>query len=106
MLGDVKTEIHTYEPQLLIYELEENMKNLKGSQAFNMPNNFYNNINQVVNNNRFNNIGFMPVNNWQQIIMQRQNIFGPMQMMQNIAINYSKFKNYYSIINIKGLIKK
>ena len=87
MLGDVKTEIHTYEPQLLIYELEENMKNLKGSQSFNMPNNFYNNINQVVNNNRFNNIGFMPVNNWQQMFMQRQNNFGPMQMMQNIAIN-------------------
>ena len=83
MLGDVTTEIHTYEPQLLIYELEENMKNI-----FNMPNNFCNNINQVINNNRFNNIGFMPVNIWQQMLMQRQNIImGQMQMMQNIAIN-------------------
>ena len=86
MLGDVQKEIHTFEPQLLIYELEEN--NIQNTQQFNMPNNFCNNINQVIMNNKFTNIGFMPVNNWQQMIMQQQsNPFGLMQMNQNILIN-------------------
>ena len=34
-------------------------------------------------NNRFNNIGFIPAQNWQQMIMQQhQNLMGQMQMNQ------------------------
>ena len=88
MLGDVQKEIHTFEPQLLIYELEEN--NIQNSQSFNKPNNFCNNINQAIMNNQFNNIGFMPIQNWQQMMMQQHNNpMGQMQMNQNILINQS-----------------
>ena len=88
MLGDVKTEILRFEPQLLFYELEENnMFNSQNSQSLNLPNNFIRNVNQAMNNNQFNNIGFMPANNWLQIIRQQMHSYGPMQFMQNFAIN-------------------
>ena len=88
MLGDVKREIHSFEPQLLFYELEENnMFNNQNSQSLNLPNNFVRNVNQAMNNNQFNNIGFMPANNWLQIIRQQMHSYGPMQFMQNFAIN-------------------
>jgi hypothetical protein len=86
MLGEVQKEIHSFEPQLLIYELKEN--NILNTQSFNTPNNFCNNINQVIMNNRFNNIGFIPAQNWQQMIMQQhQNLMGQMQMNQNLFFN-------------------
>ena len=88
MLGDVKREIQSFEPQLLFYELEENnMFNNQNSQSLNLPNNFVRNVNQAMNNNQFNNIGFMPANNWLQIIRQQMHSYGPMQFMQNFAIN-------------------
>ena len=95
MLGDVKAEIHRFEPQLLFYELEENnMPNVHNSQSLNLPNYFLKNVNNVMNNNQFSNIGFMPANNWLQVIRQQANSFGPMQFMQNFAVN-QKFNQFF-----------
>ena len=93
--GDVKAEIHRFEPQLLFYELEENnMPNVHNSQSLNLPNYFLKNVNNVMNNNQFSNIGFMPANNWLQVIRQQANSFGPMQFMQNFAVN-QKFNQFF-----------
>jgi hypothetical protein len=63
MLNDVNKEIHQYEPQLLIYELEEcpqKQKNMGMNQNNNnlnqnmFVNPFNDNINQMMNKNQFN----------------------------------------------------
>ena len=60
-LNNFYNDIHTYEPQILIYELEENQ-------------NFQNNNNQNFGmmNNGFNNNFFMPLNQMQFNQMQMQ----------------------------------
>lgn len=90
MLGNVQLEMHTHEPQLLFYELEERQMHNNG---YIIPTYFVNNINNMIVNNRFNNINFMPMNIWQQNIakqnlLRQYQLIGQMNMMmQNMRIN-------------------
>jgi hypothetical protein len=77
MLNDVNKEIHQYEPQLLIYELEESSQkqknigmnqNISNQNIFVNPFNEY--INQMMNNNQFN-IFFTPQVQYQQFLAQK-----------------------------------
>ena len=89
MLNDVNKEIHQYEPQLLIYELEEfpqKQKNMGMNQNNNnlnqsmFVNPFNDNINQMMNNNQFN-FFFTPKVQYQQFLAQ------------NLQQNYDISKN-------------
>ena len=101
ILSDVKTEIHEYEPQLLIYELNDNQNNIQNNiQNNNQINNqnikntifinpFNNNINQMMANNQYNN-NFIPFQQYQQMLMQMKmqqyHQLQMSQMLQNINL--------------------
>lgn len=85
MLNDVNKEIHEYEPQLLIYELEESPQKNIGMNQNNSNQNFFvnpfnDNINQMMNNNHFN-FFFTPQVQYQQFLAQ------------NLQQNYDISKN-------------
>lgn len=74
-----ESEIHQYEPQLLIYELEDfksfqvnfqNTINNSNNQLFLNPFNYC--INQMMNNNSFNNISFINPYQYQQMMIKQQ----------------------------------
>ena len=112
-------EIYDYEPQLLIYELEDfkqyqintnmnraNTVGNSGNMMFVNPFNY--NINQMMLNNNFNNIVFTPAFQYQQMLIQKQqemfNAFQLFTMAQsannNNANNFNN--NFNNNLNNNG----
>ena len=88
MLGDVNKQIHEYETQCLIYELEEinnsqYILNQNNNQIFENPFNY--NINGMIMNNRFNNINFIPYQQYREMLnhQQQQQLWETNQMIHN-----------------------
>ena len=104
MLNDVNKEIHEFEPQLLIYELEEGpqkLKNMGMNQNNSNPNFFVNpfndNINQMMNNNQFNFI-FTPYTQYQQFL--GQNLQQNYDISKNLQLlQFSNTLNSFQTIN-------
>jgi hypothetical protein len=99
-----ESEIHQYEPQILIYELE-NCKNYRinannNSMTNNNNNIFVNpfnyNINQMMMNNHYNNIVFTPAFQYQQMLIQQQQQRQQQQMIETM-------KYYQMIQNMKAM---
>ena len=82
MLGNVFAEIHDFEPQILIYELE----NLNNNNQFYL-NPFNNNINQMMMNNKFN-INFTPMQQFQNLLRQQQ-------MKQQLLFQQNMYRNFW-----------
>ena len=101
-------EIYDYEPQLLIYELEDfkqyqintnmNRANTIGNSCNMMFINPFNiNINQMMLNNNFNNIVFKPAFQYQQMLIQKQQeMFNAIQLF---AMAQSVNNNNANIFN-------
>ena len=102
MLNDVNKEIHEYEPQLLIYELEESPQKQNNSMGMNQNNSnqtifvnpFNDNINQMMNNNQFN-FFFTPEVQYKQFLTQQNDLSKNLQMFQ--FSNIDALNNFQTI---------
>ena len=98
-----ESEIHQYEPQILIYELENcrnfrinihnSMNNNNNNNIFVNPFNY--NINQMMMNNQYNNIVFTPAYQYQQMIIQQQKQQQMLyyQILQSMKMQSKKMDN-------------
>ena len=105
ILNDVNKEIHEYEPQLLIYELEESPQkqnnmgmNQNNSNQTIFINPFNDNINQMMSNNQFN-FFFTPEVQYKQFLAQKIQQNDLSQNLQKLQFSNIDPLNNFQTIN-------